>query len=147
MAGKRKLSISLKRDEALLATRVTIRAKKLVYVLVCDKRFRYETGRSRIAYIGTTKRGVKRVASSMAVKVDEILTYRGVRKVHARIITCTPRQGIETWRKLERALLLVFREAYGEPPMWNVHGKRMKERDEFRYFRKRRLEQLLEELG
>ena len=37
----RKLTVSLKRDEALRATRVSIGKNKLVYVLVADKRINF----------------------------------------------------------------------------------------------------------
>jgi hypothetical protein len=75
----RRLSLSLKRDAALTATRVSIGKQKLVYLLISDKRLRYGKSKSRIAYIGTTKRGVGRVAGSVASRADEILSRRGVR--------------------------------------------------------------------
>jgi hypothetical protein len=100
MAAKNRLTVSLKRQPAFTATRVTIGKDKLVYVLVADKRLSYEEGKSRIAYIGTTKNGASRVASSVAYRAQEILELHGVRSISARIITCKPRQGVETWRKL-----------------------------------------------
>ena len=54
----RRLSLSLKRDHALQATRVSIGKSKLVYLLIADKRLKYKDGKSRIAYIGTTKRAL-----------------------------------------------------------------------------------------
>jgi hypothetical protein len=41
---------------------------------------------------------------------------------------------VETWKKLERAMLLKFREAFGVVPKCNSKGKKMKGTDEFRYF-------------
>jgi len=142
----RRLSLSLKRDEALRATRVSIGRSRLVYVLVADKRLEYPNGRSRIAYIGTTKKGVARIAQSVAFRADKILGLPGVRSFHARIITCKRRQRVSTWKKLERALLLVFREQRGKQPLCNSHGKRIKETDEFRYFAKSGVEHVLDEL-
>jgi hypothetical protein len=119
----------------------------MVYVLVADKRLKYPGGKSRIAYVGTTRKGLSRVARSVAVRADRILGLAGVRSFSARIVTCRPRQRVRTWRKLERALLLTFREVFGAPPRCNVHGKRMKWADEREYFRSKRLVDLIEELS
>ena len=131
----KRLKLSLKREEALRATRVTVGKGKLVYVLVADKPLKYTYGKSRIAYIGTTKKGVGRIAQSVAARAEDILSLHGVRTFHARIVTCKPLQNVETWKKLERAMLLKFREAFGVVPKCNSKGKKMKESDEFRYFR------------
>jgi hypothetical protein len=116
MPNHRRISITLKRDRALHATRVSIGKSKLVYILVTDRRLKYPLGKSRIAYIGTTKRGIRRVASSAARHADEILSLRGVRSFDARVVTCQPRQRVKTWFVLERALLVAFREKYGSQP-------------------------------
>lgn len=147
MPNNRRISIALKRDCALHATRVSVGKSKLVYILVTDKRLKYPNGRSRIAYVGTTKRGLHRVASSAARHADEILSLRGVRSFDARVVTCQPRQRVKTWLVLERALLLAFREKYGSQPRCNNHGKRMKARDEFDYFRHKRLIAILEDIS
>src|ERR1035441_5258254 len=115
----RKLAVSLKRDEALRATRVSVGRSKLVYLLVADKRLKYEKGKSRIAYIGTTKKGVARIAQSVAARADDILSLHGVRTFHVGVVTCNPRRHVKTWCKLERALLLQFREVFGEVPKCN----------------------------
>lgn len=143
----RRLSLSLKRDAALTATRVSIGKQKLVYILIADKRLRYGKAKSRIAYIGTTRRGVGRVAGSVASRANAILSLRGVRSFHARVVTCPPRQKIATWLKLERALLLSFKWKFGAVPICNSHGKGMKERDEFQYFSKRAANAIIEELS
>jgi hypothetical protein len=142
----RRISLSLKRDEALRATRVTIGRKKLVYLLIADKRLKYELDDSRIAYIGTTKKGVARIAQSVASKADEILSTTGVRTFHARVVTCNPRKNVKTWIKLERGLLLCFRERFGSIPKCNQHGKGIKETDEFRYFSRSAVENVIDEL-
>ena len=131
MAKKiRKIRLSLKRDEALRATRVSVGKLKLVYVLIADKRIQYTKGKSKIVYIGTTKKGVERIAQSVAFRADDILKLHGVRTFTARIVTCAPRQNVKTWNKLERALLLVFRTRYGDLPRCNSNGSKMKETDE-----------------
>jgi len=142
-----KLRVSLKPDEALRATRVSIGKDKLVYVLVANKRIKYAKGRSHIVYIGTTKKGVARVAQSAAAHAEAILNLHGVRSFQARIITCGPRQNVETWKKLERCLLLFFRDEHGEVPRFNSHGKRMKETDEFVYFAKSRIATIMKDLN
>lgn len=141
-----RLKVSLKRDETLRATRVSIGKNKLVYVLIADKRLKYKKGK-RIAYIGTTSKGVARVAQSVAFRADDILSLHGVRSFHARVVTCRPRRNVRTWVKLERALLLVFRELLGEVPRCNSHGTKMRETDEFRYFARRGVRGILEELN
>ena len=144
---QKRLRVSLKRDEALRATRVTVGKKKLVYLLIADKRLKYRNGKSRIAYIGTTKKGVARIAQSAATRAEDILKLHGVRTFHARIVTCNPRQRVKTWIKLERGLLLCFRERFGEVPRCNSHGKKMKEVDEFYYFAKRNLINIIDDLA
>jgi hypothetical protein len=114
---------------------------------VTDKRLKYPNGKSRVAYIGTTKRGIRRVASSAARHADEILSLRGVRSFDARVVTCQPRQRVKTWLVLERALLVVFRELYGSQPRCNSHGKKFKARDEFEYFRHKRIREIIEEVS
>ena len=143
----KRIKLSLKRDHAIAATRVSIGKAKLVYVLIADKRLRYPTGQSRIAYIGTTKKGAARIAQSVAARAEAILGIRGVRSFHARVITCRPRRNVKTWMKLERALLVLFREIYGEVPECNSHGSKMKQRDVFRIFSKSGVKSVLEELA
>jgi len=148
MSASRRLTVSLKRKPAMTATRVSIGRSKLVYALVADKRLQYENGKSRIAYIGTTKNGRWRIASSVASRSQEILQLRGVTSFDARIITCKSGQKVETWKVLERALLLEFREQFGEVPWCNIHGKGIRERDEFnKYFRRARIRDIIQDLS
>jgi hypothetical protein len=134
----RRASISLKRDPALHAKRVLIGSHKFVYVLVADRRLKYARGRSRIAYIGTTRAGSSRVAQSVAARAEQILGIHGVRSFDAHIVSCAPRQRVKMWLKLEQSLLIAFRERFGSVPRCNVHGKNMKATDHFLYFSKQR---------
>lgn len=143
----RRLAVMLERDDAMTLTRVAVGADRLVYVLVADKRIEYELGKSRVVYIGTTRKGASRLASSAAERADEILGMHGVRSFRVRVLTCRSRQRVRTWHKLERALLLAFREKYGEVPFCNSHGVNMEITDEFRYFARLRIEDLLDELA
>ena len=128
-------------------SRVSIGKRKLVYVAVADKRIKYAEGRSYVVYIGTTRKGLSRIAQSAAARAEDILSIHGVTEFTVRVITCQPRQNVRSWQKLERALLIMFRQMYGEPPLCNTQGKRMRETDEFEYFRKGRVQRILEELA
>jgi hypothetical protein len=143
----KRLPISLNKKHAMEVTRVSIGKKKLVYLILVKKPLKYQWGQSRIAYIGTTKKGMGRIAQSAAARAEAILGLRGVRDFIVRVLTCPPRPNVKTWVKLERALLFVFRQRYGALPKCNTQGKNMKERDEFKYFRRDRLERMLEKLA
>ena len=144
----RRLNLSLKAQHALEVTRIAVGNQKLVYVLIANKSFSYSHGRkSAIAYIGTTKKGVARVAGSAAERAEDILSKWGVKKVTARIVTCSPRRRVKTWLKLERALLLEFRSAYGSVPKCNLQGKNVVETDEFSYFSRDATRKLIQKLG
>ena len=110
---RKRLTISLKKKHAMQVSRVSIGKKRLVYVIVVPRRLKYPWGRSRIAYIGTTRKGVARIAQSAAARAKQVLSLYGVREFHVRVITCAPRSAVKTWVKLERALLLCFRHQYG----------------------------------
>jgi len=141
------LKLSLKRFHAIEVTRIAIGNRKLVYVLIANKKFRYLNGKSSIAYIGTTKKGIRRVASSVASRAEDILGEYGVKKITARIVTCSPRRNVETWVKLERAMLLAFRAQYGKVPVYNFQGQKIKETDEYDYFARELVRKLILELG
>jgi len=143
----RRLSVSLRSQPAMHINRVSLHSEKLVYVIVQNKRHHYRHGRSSIVYIGTTKTGVSRMAQSAAALTDRVLGQHGIKDFDVRIVTCRPRQRVKTWRKLERALLLVFREMYGEVPRFNVQGKGIRETDEFSYFARERLRKVLHVMG
>ncbi|HXB61955.1 MAG TPA: hypothetical protein VNU94_03780 [Acidobacteriaceae bacterium] len=129
------------------ATRVSIRNNKLVYVLIADKRIKYGKLKSRIVYIGTTEKGVKRISQSVGARAVKILELTGVHSFHARVITCTPRQNTHTWRKLERGLLICFKEKFAATPKCNLHGKGFKVKDEFKIFSRSALMNIIEELS
>lgn len=142
-----RLKISLKPKPALTMRRVALDHERLVYVICADRKLRYQEGYSQIAYIGTTKNGISRVASSAAYRSWDVLWSHGVQSLDVRIVTCRPRQGFKSWLKLERALILAFREKFGEPPMCNVQGRRMKLGDEFDRFALSRLNAIVETLS
>ncbi|MHC4679483.1 MAG: hypothetical protein ACYTEK_12370 [Planctomycetota bacterium] len=54
----KRLTVSLKQKHAMQVTRVSIGRKKLVYMILAKKAMKYPWDRSRVVYIGTTKKGV-----------------------------------------------------------------------------------------
>lgn len=111
---------------AITITRTAYAATELVYIAYTNKSIRYQHGDSRIAYIGTTKTGVWRVASSAAGRAQDLFTRRGVHTLEFYLVAA-PRNGKDaTCRKLERALLLRFRERYGSVPCANKQGSRLR---------------------
>jgi hypothetical protein len=143
----KRLRISLKRSPALEVDRVSIGHLKLVYVICADRKVRYPEGRSRVVYICTTKNGIDRVAQSGAIRSDRVLNLHGINSFQVRIVTCTPRQHVKTWHKLERALILYFRDTYGAAPICNETGHNMAWRGERDLFAVKRLWDIIEDLS
>jgi hypothetical protein len=54
-------------------------------------------------------------------------------------VSCKARHRVKTWRKLERGLILLFRETYGDVPIGNTQGKKMKWTNELVFFTRTRL--------
>jgi len=142
----RKLSVKLHRSAVMTVRRTEAARQTLVYVLVASRRQKYTYGQSHIVYIGTTKRGMNRIASSVAQRAKDVLALHGVRNFEVRIVTCQPRQRVKTWHKLERALLLRFRGRYGKVPLLNKHGSKLQKSEEFDYFTRSRLNKVLDGL-
>ena len=143
----RLLPVALNLNPAMSVTRVSVLQDKLCYLMVANKVIKYPKGRSRVVYIGTTQNGVNRVAVSAAQRADDILGTHGITAFDVYVVTCKPRQHVRTWRKLERALLLTFRETYGDVPLCNKHGTKMRETNEFDYFSPQRIKNILEDAG
>jgi hypothetical protein len=118
----RRLSISLMNPPAITVTRVSTRQQRICYLIVANKVMKYPNGRSKVVYIGTTQNGVHRLASSAAYWADAVLGGHGTTQFEIRVVRCSPRQGVKTWRKLERALLLTFRDLYGDLPRFNTQA-------------------------
>jgi hypothetical protein len=142
-----RLTVNLKKKPAMEVSRVSIGKKKLVYVIIASRALRYPWGRSRVAYIGTTKKGMARIAQSAAARAEDVLGVHGVRSFLVRIVTCAPRPNVKTWVKLERAMLLTFRQKYGKLPVCNTMGKNIRKTDEFKSFNHSRLEKILDSLA
>lgn len=68
----RNLKIQSSKTSLLTLTRSRRWSDRMVYILVANKYLPYENGRSRILYIGTTKKGAGRPAASAVNKASEV---------------------------------------------------------------------------
>jgi len=143
--SKRKLNAKLHRTEVMLVNRAAVKARHLVYLLVADKCERYPWKSSPILYIGTTEKGVARMAVSAAHRAEDILGRYGTRKFVVRAVTCQRRAGMQTWRVLEKDLLRRFKLHHGEVPRLNESGKNLNPNHLSRYFSERTLDKILKE--
>jgi hypothetical protein len=140
--------VRLVAHEVMTVHRGIADSQKFVYLLIADRAHKYSNGgRSRIAYIGTTKRGEKRAAASAADKAARILADRGVRSFSVRIVTCRPRRRTRMWENLEKALLYTFEDMYRRLPRYNKQRGYRTEKDAYRYFRRDRLRAILQKLA
>jgi len=138
-----RLTVKSPASPAVSITREAVKSDKLVYIAVANKPTPYLHARSCIVYIGTTKNGAHRMAASAAAKAQEMLDLHGVKQLDFYAVTCRSRQNVQTWRKLERGLLLAFKHVYGEVPVCNSQGKNMRWTDEQKYFSRTRLESVI----
>ena len=111
---------------AMVVHRRILKRDKVVYLLVGPKPHKYEHRRSRILYIGTTKRGAGRIAASAAYRAEDILEKRGIRSMEVYMVSCTAVPGFKSWLFLERALLAGFKLRYSELPFCNEQGKKLR---------------------
>lgn len=132
--------------KAMSIERGALKRSRLVYFLLANKKLKYQNSRSKIIYIGQTQSGIKRIAES-AARSTSVLQKHGVNTVQVYTVACQPRQNVNSWRKLERAMLLEFRCLYGNVPMYNTQGKNYTEQDEFRYFSRTKIRKILQDLG
>jgi predicted GIY-YIG superfamily endonuclease len=139
------MRISVNSKPAMTVYRRALKRKKIVYILAARKSLKYKDGRSRILYIGMTKKGIRRIAESVAQRSKTILKQRGVRELDVHVVTCEGRSGLQSWGLLERALVAHFRSRYFEVPLCNTQlkNKRVTEQLE-QLFKPRALGKILE---
>ena len=135
-----RLTVQTTSRPAVTITRTATKSTELVYIGVANRQVRYSAGQSKIVYIGTTKNGADRIAASAAKKAKDMLEVHGITHLEFFVVTSSRKDGIKTWHKLERGLLLAFREKFGSQPQCNIAGKRMKWSDELTYFTRERLD-------
>ena len=139
----RKLRLRVSKNPILSISRIVTPPERTAYLAIASRPLRYRYGRSRIAYVGTTRAGIRRVAASAAGKAPAILNAPGVKRVDFYAVTCRPGPQGRIWKNLERGLLLVFRELYGEIPHYNAKSRRMKWGAERKYFSRSFLERVI----
>lgn len=138
------MRVSVNRKPAMTVYRRALRHRRLVYILAARKPLRYLDGRSRILYIGTTKKGISRIASSVAHRSKKILKQRGVREMDVHVVSCEARPGLKSWGLLERALVARFRSRYFEVPLCNTQLKNKRSSEHLdKLFKPRVLEKIL----
>jgi len=120
------LKIKANPKPAIIISRAAIKTNKLVYIARANKSHKYPWGRSRIMYIGTTKTGVSRIAGSAAAKARDLLGRWGINQLEFHVVQSSKKQNVETWRELERSLLIVFKETFGSVPLANKQGKNVR---------------------
>ena len=114
------LKTKISKTSLLTITRSHQWTDKMVYILTANKSHKYRNGRSRILYIGTTKKGGNRPAASAVNKASEAFyKLHGVKTIDVHVVTCAPRKAMQTWKRLESALLDVFRNRYFQLPKYN----------------------------
>lgn len=138
--ARRRSTIAQSQSEVITIWRPALARQKLVYFLIADRSQKYPEGRSRIVYIGTTKKGASRIAASAAFRGEQAFgSLHGVTKIQAYVIGCRPRKAMQIWKKLESAAIITFRREYGAVPNLNRQGRKKKKTDEFDYFNEDRL--------
>lgn len=124
----------------LTVNRKAIEANKVVYVALANKRVRYPTGTSAIVYIGSTMNGVSRIAASAAQKATALLSDHGFKQLNFYVVSCSSKKSVPTWKRLEAALLVVFRQVNGAIPKLNRQGSKLNGEAALAYFSRAKLE-------
>ncbi|MBI3645742.1 MAG: hypothetical protein HY233_07250 [Acidobacteriales bacterium] len=115
-----KLKVRCPKQSLLTLTRSHQWTDRMVYILAANKYLPYKNGRSKILYIGTTKKGAGRPAASAVNKASEVFyKLHGVKTIEVHVATCAKRKKVPTWKRLESALLDAFRKRYFELPHQN----------------------------
>jgi hypothetical protein len=140
----RRINVRVARQPALTCTRAARDLDEVAYIIVADRRQTYETATSRIVYIGTSGRGLRRLAASAAQRAPEALRLPGVRRVHVVPVTYR-RPGAPVNLLLERALLATFREIHGGLPVLNKRGGTIRLDVAFSVFSKARMRTVLQQ--
>jgi hypothetical protein len=146
----RTLRVKCSKDAVLSVKRSKqMERKRMVYILLANKAYKYPNGRrrSRIIYIGTTGQGVGRPATSAVNKASEAFELRGVKSIDVHIVTCGGRKAVKTWLHLEASLLAVFRTRYFDLPIYNKKTGSVRYGEDVTLFRRKALEKILLRFG
>lgn len=138
------MKVHLNTKVAMMVHRRILAKHRVVYLLAAPRPLKYRDGKSRIVYIGTTGKGVDRIAKSVAYRAQNVLRRRGLRELDVHIVSCGARPGMRSWEYLEDALLAAFRGLYHQLPNQNRQGKRLRWGEKLdRLFRRRAVERVL----
>ena len=107
----------------LHVSREALRKEKICYLAVSNKDIEYPYRKSRIAYIGTSERGHKRMLESAGRIAGKVLQKYGITGIDFHVVSCRGKRGGRSWEWLEKALLLSFKGIYGSVPFANKQGK------------------------
>jgi hypothetical protein len=146
----RTLRVKCSKDALLTVKRSRqLDRKRMVYLLVANKPYKYPNGkrRSRIIYIGTTGKGAGRPATSAVNKASEAFELHGVKTIDVHIVTCGGRKAVKTWLHLEASLLAVFRTRYFDLPIYNKKTGSVRYAEDVTLFRRKVLEKILVRFG
>ena len=135
---------------AITITREAIKRDKLVYIALANKAVRYRSKRSsRVVYIGTTEKGINRIAASGASRAKKILNKRGIKRLDFYVVFAKRgRQRVQSiWRKLECSLIQAFKERFYEPPILNTVGKNKDWEKYYKYFSRTMTRRLITEFS
>jgi hypothetical protein len=126
-------------------------SRHMVYILRASKRVKYTNGSSHVIYIGETRLGNRRPASSAASKARQAFDVpkrglRGVRQIDVYPLTFRGKQSVKIWEVLERDLLATFNKMYDDIPRYNHQGRGFST-DNIAHFRRKRLENILMRLA
>ncbi|HET9285780.1 MAG TPA: hypothetical protein VFR24_27835 [Candidatus Angelobacter sp.] len=145
MARRKNLRVRLSKESVLTIDRSRMWKKRLAYILVANKAFKYPYGnKTHILYIGTTRKGAQRPAASAVEKAMSLFgEVRGVKQIGIYLLNSESRRNVKTWQKLESALLAVFRQRYSSLPQENKRRGEYGNADDIQYFRRDNLEKIL----
>ncbi len=137
----RRRRINQVHDPVMSLKTAATRVNRLVYLLVANRPINYGGKYSRIIYIGTTGKGVRRIASSASGRIEDAIDeIHGLKRIDVFVVWARSRKGrythngVKFWQILERALLMCFCKEYDKPPKLNRTGHRMKPNSEFDVF-------------
>jgi len=138
------MKANLSKRAPMVLHRDILKRNTLVYLVVAPKPIRRKNGRSRIAYIGTTQKGVSRMALSAAFRAQEVFDRKSFQKLEVCVVSSKGRPGrIAWWKILERALLAKFFERYHEFPLCNRKGARNWKSGWSRFIREDRMRKIV----
>ncbi|MFH1642847.1 MAG: hypothetical protein ABIC04_08180 [Nanoarchaeota archaeon] len=132
------------KEPCLIISRGAFHSDKVVYICCANKKHKYDRNKSRIVYIGATKRGAKRFSNSVVYKGKNILDRYGINQIKVYTVTCRGVRGTKIWQKLEDAFLYNFLEEYGRIPILNKQCRSKRKKDVSTFFPESRIDEIID---